>query len=361
MMDTFFKNLKVLELASVLAGPTVGMFFAELGAEVIKIENKTTDGDVTRSWKLPSEPKDAEGSAYFYAVNYKKQHYFFDLESVVDREKVYAMVKDCDIVISNFRKSSAVKLGMDYNTLRKHTPSVIYGQIYGFDEDDETPAFDVVLQAEAGFMYMCGERGGNPVKMPVALIDLLAAHQLKEGLLIALLHRERTGEGAFVSASLYESAVASLVNQASNWLMTGHIPNRIGSEHPNIAPYGDIFETADGKEIVLACGTEKQWRGLCIVLNQAQLIEDERFISNQKRVFNRNDLNTILKNTIKEWDREKLLSQLRGGNVPAGAIRNMPEVFENNTAKDMILKENNTRGVITKRVKTISFKIPNLS
>jgi crotonobetainyl-CoA:carnitine CoA-transferase CaiB-like acyl-CoA transferase len=360
-MTTYFKDLKVIELASVLAGPAVGLFFAELGAEVIKIENKTTNGDVTRSWKLPSEDKAMAGSAYFYAVNYQKQYYFLDLEQEADRAQVYDLMKDCDVVISNFKYASAERLGMDYETVRRHTPSVIYAQIYSFDEADDTPAFDVVLQAETGFMFMNGEKEGAPVKMPVALIDLLAAHQLKEGILMALLHRERTGEGSFVSTSLYEAAVASLANQATNWLMAGHIPQRLGTQHPNIAPYGDVFDTADGRAIVLACGTERQWRQLCKVLNLIGLTDDARFSNNQNRVQNRAALVDILQKTIKGFQRDDLLAQLRGGQVPSAAIRNMAEVFENPLAERMILEETTADGQLTKRVKTIAFKLPYLS
>lgn len=357
-----FQNLKVVELASVLAGPAVGMFFAELGAEVIKIENKTTGGDVTRSWKLPNETvfTDENGiqdSAYFHAVNYKKKHYFLDLLSLTDKEKVYDILRGCDIVISNFKKSAAEKMGVDYNTLRALNPSLIFGQIYGFDEADETPAFDVVLQAEAGFMYMNGEKGGKPVKMPVALIDILAAHQLKEGLLIALLQREKTGKGAFVSTSLYESAVASLANQATNWLMAQHVPQPMGSEHPNIAPYGDIFETADKKEIVLACGTEKQWVLLCGVLDLSDLVTDELYKTNQMRVQNRQQLYAILRGRIAAYTLQDLYKLFRLNQIPMGAIRNMPQVFENQMAQAMILEEIISKNHVTKRIKTIAFKI----
>ena len=357
-----FQNLKIVELAGVLAGPAVGMFFAELGAEVIKIENKTTGGDVTRSWQLPNEQVNIDengisDSAYFHSVNYGKKHYFLDLQSVTDREKVYDILRRCDVVISNFKKSSAEKMGMDYETIKALTPSVIYAQIYGFNEEDETPAFDVVLQAEAGFMFMNGEKGGNAVKMPVALIDLLAAHQLKEGILVALLKRERTSEGSFVSTSLYESAVASLANQATNWLMAGHVPQRIGSEHPNIAPYGDIFYTLDNKYVVLACGTEKQWLSLCKALGLENLIEDKRFKVNGLRVKNRAELHAILRGVMELYERDELIELLKKYQIPVGAIRNMPEVFENKTAQDMILEETNNKNVVTKCVKTVAFKI----
>lgn len=347
-MKEIFKGLKVVELASVLAGPAVGMFFAELGAEVIKIENATTGGDVTRTWKLPSENQDDLDSAYFSSVNYGKTHLFFDLENVEDQQKTLDILRGCDVVISNFKNSSAERLGVDYARLKAINPKIIYAQIYGYDAIDDSPAFDVVLQAETGFMHMNGERGGKAVKMPVALIDILAAHQLKEGILIALLQRERTGLGAFVSTSLYESAVASLANQATNWLMAQKIPQRIGSEHPNIAPYGDVFETKDGFEIVLACGTEKQWKNLCDALYSADLKTDNLFKTNALRVQNREKLVAILRGPISQLERNNLLDLLKQNGVPSGAIRAMNEVFENPLAKGMILE---------KQVKTVAFRV----
>ncbi|NJN35092.1 MAG: hypothetical protein HC817_13380 [Saprospiraceae bacterium] len=207
-------------------------------------------------------------------------------------------------------------MGFDYDSLKTLNPRLIYAQIYGFDADDETPAFDVVLQAETGFMYMTGERGGAAVKMPVALIDLLAAHQLKEGVLMALLNRSQTGKGLFVSVSLYEAAVSSLANQATNWLMAQHIPQRIGSEHPNIAPYGDCFTTADNFDFVIACGTEKQWQNLCKAIHKTDLLSDNHFISNELRVKNRSKLVEILRGCFLQFNREPLLNMLKKHTCP---------------------------------------------
>jgi crotonobetainyl-CoA:carnitine CoA-transferase CaiB-like acyl-CoA transferase len=349
-----FKNLKIIELGSVLAVPAVGMFFAELGAEVIKIENKKTGGDVTRSWKLPSESPNAPDSAYFHSVNYGKTHYFLDLQSNTDKEKVYQFIQNADIVLANFKKSSAIALGMDAETLQNLNPKLIYASIHGFEEDDDMAAFDVVLQAETGFMYMTGERGRVPVKMPVALIDILAAHQLKAGILTALLERTQTGKGSTVTVSLYESAIASLANQATNWLMAGKIPQRIGSEHPNIAPYGDVISLSNGTDIVLAIGTEKQWQLLCKMLNDNELCHDKRFKNNVLRVQNRVALMQILRVKMQDLDANSVLDLLKQHNIPAGAVLNMQQVFENPQAQKMILTDADGKG---KRVKTVIFKL----
>lgn len=351
--NSFFKDLKVIELASVLAGPAVGLFFAELGAEVIKIENKTTGGDVTRTWKVPEEDANNAYSAYYCSVNWRKEVRFLNLQTAEDQAVVHQMVKESDVVISNFRGDAAQKMRMDYDFLKTLNPKLIYGQITGFGENDDTVAFDVVLQAEAGFLYMTGEPGRAPVKMPVALIDLLAAHQLKEGILLALLHLYKTGAGSYISVSLFESAVAALANQATNWLMAGHIPQRLGTQHPNIAPYGDILYTKDGKAIVLAIGTERQFENLC---NLLKIKLEERFVNNSSRVNNRKDLMDVLKPAFLHYERDELLERFRNAGIPAAGIRTMPEVFEHPLAKNMILEETMPDGRVSKRVKTVVFK-----
>ncbi|NND33963.1 MAG: CoA transferase, partial [Saprospiraceae bacterium] len=230
MTNDFFKGLKVIELASVLAGPAVGMFFAELGAEVIKVENKLTGGDITRKWKLPNEDPSGAYSGYYCCVNWGKKTVLKNLKDPGEQQSVVQLIQSADIVISNFKVSSAKRFGMDFESVRPINPTIIYAQLHAFGPEEERPAYDIVLQAEAGFLHMCGEKGGNPVKMPVALIDLIAAHQLKEAILIALIKRLRTGEGSYVETSLFESAIASLANQATNWLMAGHLPQRMGTK-----------------------------------------------------------------------------------------------------------------------------------
>ena len=352
----YFKNLKVVELASVLAGPSVGMFFRELGAKVIKIENKKTGGDVTRIWKLPSEKADDQ-SAYYSNVNWKKKTLLLDLSDKKDLKKALKEIKSADIVISNFRNESAKKLKLDYKSIKKLNPKIIYGLITGFGENSTRPAFDVVLQAESGFLFMNGKPNESPVKMPVALIDLMAAHQLKEGILVALLKREKTGKGSKVTASLYESAIASLANQATNWLMAGHIPQPMGTQHPNIAPYGDMFETKDGKRIVLAVGNEKQFRLLCNVLKMNKLVENSKFSSNKTRVKNRTELNEHLAKKINQLSAKKINQLFLKNDIPFGQVKNLEEVFENPSAQKMILDEKLPSSQKTKRVKTAVFHI----
>lgn len=356
-MQQIFKDLKVIELASVLAGPAVGMFFAELGADVIKIENKLTGGDTTRHWKLPQEDKNSPVSAYFHAVNWHKRHIFMDLTQPGDRAHLLDLVKNADIVIANFKPGSAEKLGLDCHSLRQCNPRLIYASISAYGEDDLRPGFDVAIQAETGWMFMNGEPGGPPVKMPVALMDLLAAHQLKEGILVALFRRERTGLGCEVAVSLFDAGIASLANQATNWLNAGHLPQRMGSQHPNIAPYGEIFFTKDGRSLILATGTEEQFRELCEIIHLPELPEDERFKTNTLRLANRTALNEALAPAFLKMNADEVLDRCHQLQVPVAPIRNLQEVFDLPAARDLILEETHPDGSVSRRVRTVVFEI----
>ena len=334
------------------------MFFAELGATVLKIENKNTGGDVTRGWKSPAEDPNAPISAYFCSVNWGKQHLFLDLYDPAEAQQAVALALSADVVVSNFKPSSARKMGIDAENLRARNPRLIYAQLNAFaDPEDESPAFDMVLQAEAGFLYMCGAADGPPVRMPVAFIDTLAAHQLKEGILMALLQRAHNGEGAVVTCSLMESALASLVNQASNYLNTGVVPQRMGTAHPNIAPYGDIFTCADGASILLAVGTERQFRRLCAALQMENLLENPDYQTNAARVIHRPALNTLLAQVIGTRSIENLLQTFKQAGVPAARIRDMRAVFELPEARAMVLSETTEEGLETKRMRTVAFDI----
>lgn len=358
MQDQFFQGLKVVELASVLAGPAVGLFFAELGAEVIKIENAATQGDVTRRWKAPTENPDKPDSAYYQSVNFGKEKLFLNLKNSTDYQRAEKLISEADIVIVNYRPGAAKKLGMDYDRLKTINSKLIYAELTGFGADDPRLAFDVVLQAESGFLYLTGEPDRPPVKMPVALIDILAAHQLKEGVLLALLQRERTGQGSKVSTSLYAAALASLANQATNWLIAGFAPQRLGTQHPNIAPYGDLFRTAGGQELVLAIGVESHWGNLCQVLNLEELLEDKRFTNNAQRVKYRNQLIPLLQAKIGTFpDRKAVLRLLQKNNIPAGAVRDLPDVFAQPGAQRLLVNTVDEKGEPIQCVKSVVFEL----
>lgn len=336
--EQILSNITVLELASVLAGPNVGAFFAEMGARVIKVENLKTGGDVTRKWKLPTEDKDADISGYFSCANWGKESISVNVKKPEGLKIVYDLVKHSDIVLLNYKPGDAEKLKLDYPQLRKLKPNIIYAHLTGYGLDMPWAGYDAIIQAETGFTYMNGEPDSKPTKMPVALMDILAAHHLKEAILMALLKREKTGEGSFVTSSLFEAGIASLANQATNWLVGDKIPRRMGSDHPNIVPYGTVFKTADDKEVVLAIGSDRQFQILTDILGKPELADDERFKSNFERVQNRGALKAILANLISKKDRETLLKELRRRKVPSGAVNTMKEVFSHPIGRKMTLK-----------------------
>lgn len=341
-----FESLKVLELATVLAGPAVGQFFAELGASVIKVENLLTQGDVTRTWKIPGETTD-DRSAYFTSVNWGKKSILVDLRQKRGRDIVQELARMSDVVISSYKPGDDNKLGVDYETLKALNPRIVYGRITGYGAQNDRVGYDAVLQAEAGFMFMNGEAGGRSLKMPVALIDILAAHHLKEGLLLALLNLERTGMGSLVEVSLLDAALASLANQGTNWLVGGKIPQKRGSSHPNIAPYGDVFATIEGDEILLAVGTDRQFSTLCEVLGIPEIAADPRYHTNIERVHNRTSLHAMLSDAVRRQQKLSLMEALHTARIPAGVVQNLAQVFEMPEARRLMLESAWLRGVRT--------------
>ncbi|MFM1931234.1 MAG: hypothetical protein RL226_537, partial [Bacteroidota bacterium] len=283
-------DLLVIDASSVLAGPSVGTFFAELGARVIKIENSRFGGDVTRTWKTTGEDLSSPVSAYYASVNFGKEVHLLDLSQPSSQEQLYQWLKEADVFIENFKYGDRTKLGVDPALIKSRFPRLVHCHLSGFADDHERVAYDVVLQAEGGYMSMNGQPEGPPTKMPLAFIDMLAAHQMKQGILLALYQRERTGDGNYIETSLEEAGLAGLTNQAANYLMVGKVAGRLGSKHPNIAPYGDVFTCADGVDVVTAVGSDRHFQALCRLLGTPAVSEDDRFSTNAQRVRHRNEL-----------------------------------------------------------------------
>ncbi|MCB2411200.1 CaiB/BaiF CoA transferase family protein [Hymenobacter lucidus] len=330
-----FADLTVLELASVLAGPQVGQFFAELGATVLKVEAPA--GDVTRTWKTPAEAPETDVSAYFSCANWGKQSIVVDLTTNAGQQQVQRLAARADVVLASYKPGDAEKLGVDYATLSQQNPQLIYAHLTGYGPQAARAGYDAVLQAEAGFMHLNAQPGQEPQKMPVAMIDLLAAHQLKEGVLTALYRRACTGQGALVEVSLLDSALASLANQAATWLVTGHDPRPLGSGHPSIVPYGTVYPASNGRSLVLAVGADRQFRNLCAALARPEWAADARFQTNEARVAHRRELETLLRQRIGEVDSDELLGQLEKLGVPAGAVRTVGEALTLESGQKMLL------------------------
>ena len=350
-----FNELKILELSNVLAGPAVGMFFAELGAKVIKVENKLSNGDITRNWKLPKEKKE-DLSAYFCSVNYNKKHVFLDFNHEEDSLVLEKLIEECDIIITNFKDGDAKKFNLDFESCKTIKSDIIYAHIGGFKSNPKRGAFDIILQAETGFIKMTGNKDAY-AKMPVALIDVLAAHQIKEGILTALILQKKENKAFKITTTLEETAIASLMNQSSNFLMANYYPQPIGTLHPNISPYGEIIRTLDNQNLILAIGTDKQFEIFCELIglekNWMQL-----FKNNSQRVKEREHLLKLINKKTKKIKSKNLLNSCHKLKIPIGEINSMKEVLEKKVAKEMILEET-IGNQKTKRIKTIAFKLTN--
>lgn len=356
---SIFKNIKIIDLSTVLAGPSVGTFFAELGAEVIKIENSVYP-DVTRSWKLPVENQDSSVSGYFASINYKKTYQQLNLKEDEDRAQLLELIKSTDIILMNFKLGDQEKLKITDKILHSINPHLIIGKINGFGSENDRVAYDLILQAESGIMSMNGTPESGPVKMPLALIDVLAAHHLREGILIELITKgnQENYKGKSVTVSLYDAAVSSLGNQASNYLMNNNVPQRIGSLHPNIAPYGEMFETSDHRTITFAIGSDKHFSKLCDYLNLSEIAKDKRFSVVQQRVKNRTELFNIMKGKVIEFSADEILEYMHHHFVPCGEIKDMASVFESPMAQELVRTEL-IDGVETKRVTGVAFRSKN--
>lgn len=343
------ENLKILELASVLAGPTVGTFFAELGASVTKIENPLNGGDITRKWKLPNEDEEAHISAYYASANTGKTVQYLNFKDAKDRKKLNEKIKESDIIVVNFKPGDAKKFKLTFEDCKSANPTIIYAEVTGFGADSNRTAYDIILQAETGFLSMNGTQE-SMAKLPVAFIDLFAAHQLKEGILVALLNEQKPAK---VSVSLFDAAISSLANQATNQLMNDHTPKRIGILHPNIAPYGEVVTCNDGVQYTLAIGTNKQFVNL---MNLLQIPNSDEFETNALRVTHRKKLFKLIQHQVATLNSKEFESACLSEHVPVGKIRNLKEVFELPSAQQLVINED-AEGQETQKVKTTIFTI----
>lgn len=333
-----FKGLKVLDISNILAGPLTASFFAELGATVIKIENKLTGGDATRQWKLPGENQEHKFSAYYFSANYGKQVMLLDLTLREDRQKAEELLASSDIVLSNFQKKVAEKLGfLPHEVVRKY-PSLIFAQLSAYSFDDPRPGYDLVMQGETGWISMTGTDKNHLSKIPVAIIDIFASHQLKESILIAMTKKVLTGKGSEIHVSLYKSGISGLANQASNFLMNNKVAGPIGTLHPNIAPYGDLFCAADGTVFMLAVGSDEQFKKLWKTLMPDVPI-NPNFEFNSRRVEFRYEMCGTLQQSFGSLTFEEIDKLLGTINVPYCSIKKLDEVLREPFAGEMILEQ----------------------
>ena len=334
-MPGALSHIRVLDLSRVLAGPWAGQILADLGAEVIKVERPGV-GDDTRHWGPPFL-KDAQGentseAAYYLSANRNKQSLTVDFTQPEGQRLVREMVAKADILIENFKVGGLAAYGLDYAALKELNPKLIYCSITGFGQDGpyaKRAGYDFMIQGLGGLMSLTGraddEVGAGPVKVGVALTDILTGLYSTAAILAALASRDQTGQGQHIDMALLDVQVACLANQAMNYLTTGVAPRRLGNAHPNIVPYQD-FPTADG-DIILTVGNDGQFRKFCEVAGLPALAVDPRFSTNQARVAHRAELIPLIRQatvfkTTAEW-----LAALEQAGVPCGPINDLQQVF----------------------------------
>jgi crotonobetainyl-CoA:carnitine CoA-transferase CaiB-like acyl-CoA transferase len=328
-------HIKVLDLSRVLAGPWASQILADLGAEVIKVERPGV-GDDTRSWGPPflkdQNGNDTAESAYFLCTNRGKQSVCIDMKSPQGQETIRQLADQCDVVLENFKVGGAAKFGIDYETLAARNPGLVYCSITGFGQNGpykDRPGYDFLVQAMGGLMSVTGQpdgaEGAGPQKVGVALTDIMTGLYATIGILAALTERDRSGLGQFVDLALLDVTAATLANQASNYLVGGMVPTRLGNAHPNIVPY-QSFVTADG-HIIVAVGNDAQFGRFVEVLGCPEWATDERFSTNQARVKNRDILVPLLQRPMLDRGKDEWLAILEEVKVPAGPINSIAEVF----------------------------------
>jgi len=324
-------HIRVLDLSRVLAGPWAGQTLADLGAEVIKVE-RPDGGDDTRSWGPPFLTDDSgqptADAAYFLSTNRGKKSVSIDFTCPAGRELICRLAERSDILLENFKVGGLAKYGLDYASLKQVNSRLIYCSITGFGQTGpyrERAGYDFLIQGMGGLMSVTGEPAGEPMKVGVAIIDVMTGMYASTSVLAALAHRDRTGEGQHIDLSLLDVQVATLANQAMNYLVSGCVPQRLGNAHPNIVPY-QALATADG-HIILTVGNDGQFRKLCSIAGCTELAEDPRFASNATRVANRKVLIPLLEKALKQRNSTEWVSLMEAAGVPCGPINNIAEVF----------------------------------
>jgi crotonobetainyl-CoA:carnitine CoA-transferase CaiB-like acyl-CoA transferase len=320
-------HIRVLDLSRILAGPWTTQSLADLGADVIKVE-RPGQGDDTRGWGPPYLEGDTARSAYFCSVNRNKRSLALDLGDPAAAGVLRKLAGECQVVVENFKRGSLARYGLDYASLAEENPALVYCSITGFGQDGpeaDRAGYDFMIQGLAGLMSVTGEPGGMPMKVGVALSDVLTGLNATVAILAALNHAERTGEGQFIDMSLFDVTVASLANQAANFLFTDTPPSRLGNAHPNIVPY-QVFEVADG-HLILAVGNDAQFERFCALCGLQEIARDERFSTNDARVRHREELVPQVAKAMLGKTRAAWLDELGKAGIPAGPINDIGQAF----------------------------------
>ncbi|CDZ36726.1 L-carnitine dehydratase/bile acid-inducible protein F [Neorhizobium galegae bv. officinalis] len=334
-------GIRVIELARVLAGPWAGQMLADMGADVIKVENPD-GGDDTRAWGPPFvEGKDGENlsAAYYHSTNRGKRSIAVDLKTEEGQDIVRRLAATADVLIENFKLGGLVKYGLDYESLKKINPKLIYCSITGFGQNGpyaNLAGYDYIVQGMSGFMSITGEPDGQPMKAGVAIADIFTGIYAVTAIQGALIHAMKTGEGQHVDMALLDVQAGILANQNMNYLVSGEAPVRLGNAHPNISPY-EVLATEDG-HLILAVGNDGQFRRLCRILGIDGMADDERFATNKARVANRVEVRRLILAQTSKWKKAELLAACGDNAVPAGPINSIAEMFNDPQVKERGLR-----------------------
>jgi crotonobetainyl-CoA:carnitine CoA-transferase CaiB-like acyl-CoA transferase len=313
-------GLLVADFSRVLAGPYCTMMLGDLGAEIIKVEGP--GGDDTRHWMPPVRQGE---STYYLSINRNKRSILLNLRDEQDRLAAAELARRADILVENFKPGGLRQFGLDYDTVRAANPAIIYASITGFGSGGgaHLPGYDMIVEAMSGLMSLQGDADGPPYRAGVAIFDVMSGLQATIGVLAALEHRRRTGEGQLVEVNLLAAALAGMVNQTGAYASAGVVPHRMGNAHPSLFPY-EPLPTADG-DLVIAAGNDAQFRNLCAVLGVPELAADERFASNSGRTANRGELRRLLVKQLSQRGAAEWFDELIAAGVPCGPINSIAE------------------------------------
>ena len=337
-------GITVLDLTRILAGPTCTQLLGDLGAEVIKVENPATGGDDTRGWGPPNvcdtdgQPTDL--SAYFMAANRNKKSVSIDISTDLGQQQVRALARSADIVVENFKPGGLAKYGLGPDDLLTRQPGLIYCSISGFGQtgpNRDKPGYDLMAQGFGGIMSLTGEPDGAPMKVGVGVADVMCGMYATVGILAALRHKERTGEGQHIDIALVDSQLAWLINEGTNYLESGDLPQRRGNGHPNIVPY-HVFAVADGHAII-AVGNDSQFARFCDFLGCADIVPDARFATNLARTQNRNALLAVIGPRLAARPLAAVIAGLEARKVPVGPVNTIDLALGSDQAqaRDMVV------------------------
>ncbi len=326
-------GVRVVDLTRILAGPFATMLLGDLGADVVKVEHPD-GGDDTRRWGPPWVPGAGGASAYFTSVNRNKRSCTLDFKTETGREVLWRLIEGADVVISNFRPGVLDRLGFGWDAVHDRSPRAVYVLINGYGSEGAAagkPAFDVIVQGESGVMDLTGQPDGPPTRVGISLGDETAGLLAVQGILAALLVRERTGEGQRVEIALHDGLLSLLTFQAQNWWAGGKAPTRIGNAHPSIVPY-QTFPTADGWMNV-GVGNEGQWRRFCEAVGRDEWIEEPRYRTNADRLVHREQLVPHIEEILRRWSTAEWIEMFAAVEVPCGRIRSVPEALDSPEAR----------------------------